>query len=276
MPEDDRSALKEILAGTGDPALDVAALEMARIAFPHLDITPFLEILDSYAREIDSLAGHDAEPKAFIAAANRVLFEQEGFTGNEQDYYHPHNSCLNEVLANRRGIPITLSLIYMEIARRLERPVLGIGLPGHFLVQYDDGRYSAFIDPYHKGQTLTVEECRKRALHSAHVDILKDPNALAPVGKRQLLIRMLNNLRNAYYRLQEFDKAIEIHSLLIETDPQAAAEYKQRAVLYLQNARYRAALADLTVYLTLAPEATDRPAVEAQIKELRQYLRTLN
>jgi regulator of sirC expression with transglutaminase-like and TPR domain len=268
--------LKELLADTADHPLDLAALQLAAIEFPGLDPQPFLDILDSYAREIGEGLDPAAPGEEFIQAANRFLFEQEGFTGNEADYYDPRNSCLNEVLASRRGIPITLSLIYMEVARRLNRPVTGIGLPGHFLVRYDDGRFTAFLDPFHKGIILTFEECRKRAMHVARVDILAVPGALAPVDKPRLLARMVNNLRNAYYRRAQFEHAIKVHDLVIEATPGVATEYRQRAALYLQTGQYRAAVVDLGAYLRLAPNAPDRPEVERQIEELRDYLQRLN
>ena len=269
--------LIELLAGSStDHPLDLAALQIASIEFPALDPQPFLDLLDSYSREIAASVHSSASPEEYIRVANHLLFEQEGFSGNEDDYYNPLNSCLNEVLASKRGIPITLSLVYVEIARRLGRPISGIGLPGHFLVRYEDGAFSAFIDPFHKGRILSIDECRTLAIQVARVDIFAVPSALAPVDKRQFLARMLNNLRHSYYRRNEFQKAIRVHDVLIEAAPQAPVEYRQRAALYLQEKRYKAALLDLETYLRLAPNAADRQAVQRQIEELRQYLQSVN
>ena len=269
--------LKELLSASGgESELDLAALQLASIEFPQLDPTPFVEILDSYARELQATLPASASGEEYLLAANQLLFQQEGFHGNAEDYYHPHNSCLNAVIASRAGIPITLSLIYMEVARRLDRPVTGIGLPGHFLVRYDDGEFSTYVDPFHEGRILSVEECRKLALQVARVDIFAVPSALEPVSKRQILLRMLNNLRNAYYRREEIDKAIQIHDLLIEAIPESAVDYRQRAALLMQQRRYKAALLDFATYLHLSPQAPDREKVEQQIEELRQYIQTLN
>jgi regulator of sirC expression with transglutaminase-like and TPR domain len=268
--------LKELLAGTNEShMLDVAALQLAAIEFPGLDATPFLEILDSYGRQLAAALPAGCPGAQFVSAANRLLFEEEGFHGNEADYYHPRNSCLNEVIATRSGIPITLSLVYMEIARRLNRNVTGIGLPGHFLVRYQDEEFSAYVDPFHKGRILSVDECRKLAIRVARVDIFAVPSALEPVTKGALLHRMLNNLRNAYYRRNEIEKAIRVHDLLIDAMPAAAVEYRQRAALLLQQAKYRAALLDLAMYLRLSPHAPDRTQVEKQINELKDYLRSV-
>src|SRR5579871_5756496 len=139
-------SLQDLLTGQSDTLdVDRAALELARIEYPTLEVHPFLEILDSYAVELSERLPADTG-SAYVAAANQYLFSELGFTGNAKNYYDPRNSCLNEVLTARTGIPITLSLIYMEIARRLAKPVYGVGLPGHFVVQYDDGEFSSFID----------------------------------------------------------------------------------------------------------------------------------
>src|SRR5690242_7416298 len=176
--------LSDLLAGR-DPGieLDEAALLLARIEYPGLDIQPFLQILDSYAAELDGRGG------SFVDAANQYLFDELGFTGNSADYYNPANSCLNEVLASKTGIPITLSVVYLEIARRLGKPVYGIGLPGHFIVQYDDGSFATYIDVFHGGRLLDEAGCAELAGSAAN------PNMLARVNKRQILARMINNLR---------------------------------------------------------------------------------
>jgi regulator of sirC expression with transglutaminase-like and TPR domain len=162
------------------------------------------------------------------------------------------------------------------VARRLERPVTGIGLPGHFIVQYDDGRFTAYVDPFHKGAILTVEDCRKRAMHVAGVDIYSVPSALAPIDKQRFLMRMVNNLRSAYYRAGEIGKAIRVHDLVIDAAPDAPAEYRQRAALLLQAHQYGLALRDLGKYLHLSPHAADRAVIEDQMQELRDYLQRLN
>ena len=244
--------LRELLqGGPGDPGLDLAALQIATVEYPELDPSSFLELLDSYARELGERVSSDADGEEFIHTTNEYLFEELGFQGNQQEYYHPANSCLNEVLTKRVGIPITLSIVYMEVARRIGRTVHGIGLPGHFIVQYEDEHVTAFIDPFHAGRLMFETECFDLAREITGLDISADAGVLRPVGKRQILIRMLNNLRSVYFQRQEPLKAIEVLSLLIDADPGSPDEYKQRGVCLAQAQRFKQARADLEMYLRL-------------------------
>lgn len=249
--------------------LDLAALQLAQVEFPELDPTPFLNLLDSHARELLALTA-DASGPRFVETANRYFFETLEFQGNQQEYYHPHNSCLNQVLLNRTGLPITLSLVYMEIARRLQRPVVGIGLPGHFLIRYEDQSYTAWIDCF-RGREVSFEECRELALETARIDILAIPSALTPVTPWQLLVRMLNNLRNVYFQNRDWTKARWILDRLVEAQPVAALERKQRGVLRLDAGDEAGALEDFEIFLTLAPrDDEDRDVIAAQAARIKR------
>jgi regulator of sirC expression with transglutaminase-like and TPR domain len=257
--------LSDLLAGRATGIeLDEAALLLARIEYPDLVIEPFLRILDSYAAELDGRGGN------FVVAANQYLFDELGFTGNSDDYYNPANSCLNEVLASKTGIPITLSVVYLEIARRLSQPVFGIGLPGHFIVQYDDGAFSTYIDVFHYGQLLDAEGCAELAGSAAN------PAMLARVDNRQILARMINNLRGIYFSREAHRKTLQILNLLLEAFPNSAEEYKQRGITHLKLEQTRAAKADLERYLDLAPDAPDRVAVEKHLASLTRWMVGMN
>ena len=132
--------LRALSDDSGIP-LDVAALDLARIEFPDLDPEPYLHMLDGLAADIDRRLSPRAGGRTFVLTANACPFGEHGFAGAEANYHDPRNSCLNFVLEQRRGLPITLSLLYMEVARRLAKPVFGIGLPAHFVIEYDDGDY---------------------------------------------------------------------------------------------------------------------------------------
>jgi regulator of sirC expression with transglutaminase-like and TPR domain len=259
-------------SGPGDPGLDLAVLQIATIEYPEIAPESFVELLDSYGRELGSRLTPSADGEEFIHVMNEYLFEELGFHGNDQEYYHPANSCLNEVLIKRTGIPITLSVVYMEIARRVGRTVHGIGLPGHFIVQYEDNDVTAFVDPFHSGRLLFDSECFDLAMEITGLDISSDPGVLKPVSKRHIVIRMLNNLRSVYFQRQEPLKAIEVLSLLIEADPGSPEEYKQRAVCLAQAQRFSQAQADLEMYLRLSPDAPDREPVSQQIQRITKYL----
>jgi regulator of sirC expression with transglutaminase-like and TPR domain len=269
--------LLELLSGRSDDVqLDRAALELATIEYPGLDIENSIAILDSYAVELRSRIATNSDGADFVIAANTYLFNELGFTGNTNNYYDPRNSCLNEVLAGRLGIPITLSLVYMEIARRLERPVYGIGLPGHFLVRYDDGEFAAFIDPFRGGKLLDEEECFELARSSTGAQVPEDSWLLQPVGKRQILLRMMNNLRGIYFSRAAHSKALQVLNLLIVAEPDAAEEHRQRGAIHLRLKNYSAAREDLERYLALAGAADERANVEKQLRSLKHFLAGLN
>lgn len=269
--------LRQILSGRQREAdLDRAALELAALEFPGLDIEPFLGILDSYAIELAGRLPDPCDGPAFVSAANRYFFTDLGFAGNAGDYYNPLNSCLNAVISSRTGIPITLSLIYMEVARRLAKPVYGIGLPGHFLVQFDDGLFSTFIDPFHGGTLLDRDACFRLAREVAGFNVPSDPALLTPSSKRQILSRIINNLRAIYFSRRWHTKALALLNLLLDVDPVAAGEYKQRGMVHLQMQNTRAAKADLETYLALSPDAEDRDEIKQQIMALKHWQASLN
>ncbi len=270
MDEPGRSQLKKLLAGEQEMDLDRAALTLATVEFPGLQIDNCLRTLDTFAVEISSRA-EGSHGRAFVDAVNQFLFQEMGIRGNEDDYFDPRNSCLNQVLSRRIGIPITLSVLYMEIGRRLARPVFGIGLPRHFVVQYDDGQYSTFIDPFHGGELLSADQCYDRAQMA-----IGDPRVLKPVDNRKILFRMMTNLRGIYFQRRSYTKALQVMNLLIDVTPEIADLYKQRAQLHLQKQEMTEARADLETYLKLAPEAEDRAEIEQQWKSVIRWLASLN
>jgi regulator of sirC expression with transglutaminase-like and TPR domain len=233
--------------------LDEAALHIARIEFPDLPIAPWLAELDYHAEQI-----RQRNPRSFRLAAHEYLFNELCFAGNEEDYYNPHNSCLNHVLESRRGIPITLSILYIELARRLGIKVDGIGAPGHFLVRLEEEDDTYYLDVYNQGRIReTVEE-------------EVDARFLVAAPKRMILIRMLNNLRMIYLQRQAWTKAATVLDLLLEADPVDADALRQRAATLAANHRFQAATHDLDTYLRLRPFDPDKEELQNQISRLRR------
>ena len=251
--------------------LDRAALEIARIEFPQLDADDAIARIDRHAWAIAERARDLSDGCSFIETANAYLFREAGFRGNNDDYYRPDNSCLNRVLETRLGIPISLSVVYIEVARRLAKPVHGVGLPGHFLIRYDDSDYSAIIDPFHGGAILNEEQCAKLA----RVDTL-DPALLEPVDMRYIAMRMINNLRSVYFARRDHGKALAILDLLIAADPDSGDEHKQRAVALLHQHRISEAINEFKRFLDLCPQAPDRERVEEQIRNLAFWRASCN
>jgi len=243
----------DLLTGRSDDIeLDRAALEVARIEYPDLNIEPLVGILDSYAVELSERLPDHPTGSDYVQTANYYLFRELGFAGNTESYYDPRNSCLNEVVTVRTGIPITLAVVYLEIGRRLAQPVFGIGLPGHFLVQYRGTDYCTFIDVFNGGRLLTPEECFELARQSTGTPLGDDPRLLEPSSKRQIVTRMLHNLRGVYFSRQDFGKALQTLNLLIAADPGSAEQYKQRGIVHMEMGNLAAGRADLETYLFLA------------------------
>lgn len=269
--------MRSILGGPAPTGrLDLAALELATIEHPDLDPQPWLAELDRHATNLSYRVAPEDGPAAYIEAVNEYLFGELGFTGADANYYDPRSSCLNDALEHRTGLPITLSVIYIEIARRLRRPIYGVGLPGHFIVVYDDGLTTEYLDPYHGGTALSPRECFALASKVTGAEVPRDPTLLARVTHRQILQRMLNNLRSVYVSRQNWRKAIRVLDLWLEIYPDAAPERKQRGIAYLRLDRVAAARDDLQRYLDLSPDATDREEIQKQVQEIRQYLAGMN
>jgi regulator of sirC expression with transglutaminase-like and TPR domain len=256
--------------------LDLAALELASVEFPRLELEASLSRLQILAAQIDADLPSQATGLQFIKAANHRLFQDLLFRGNEGDYYDPRNSCLNSVLSRRLGIPISLSVVYIEVARRLSRPVYGVGLPGHFIVVYQDSESRYWIDPFHHGRILSFGDCCTLAKQTAGVDVRANPAVLAPVSNRQILIRMLSNLKAVYLRGHAFDKARMVLDLLIDAMPAHADEYRHRGLIHMRQLNYRGAKTDLETYLRLEPNSPERPQVERQLVLIERRKAGLN
>lgn len=260
--------LRQLLEDETKPGrLDRAALDLATIHFPELQPEPFLDRLNELASQLGDRLRNFNDGRDFVETAQRFLFGEMGFHGNEEDFFNPLNSCLNQVLERRTGLPITLSVMYMEIARRLQMPVFGIGLPRHFVLQFDDGNYSTYIDPFNGGRAITAHECF--ALAGTGV---ADPALLRRVTKKQIVVRMLQNLHRVYVRTKDFERAVATLDLMIAGAPETAAWYQARGVLLKEVGRWEAARRDFERYLKMSPEAQDRNLIVQEI----QWLARLN
>jgi len=271
-----KSLLDALRDDRSEVRLDVAALELASIEFPGLDHEAFLFRLDNLAEQIDSQLTPGANGLDFVKGANELLFEVMQFRGNAEQYYDPRNSCLNSVLMRRLGIPISLSLVYMEVARRLSRNVYGVGLPGHFIVAYEDKESRYWLDPFRGGRILSFSDLCVLAKEAANVDLRMNPALLGAVTKRQVLVRMLSNLKAIYIRGEAFDKARQVLDLLIEAMPEYAEEYRHRGVVHLRQMNHRAAKTDFETFLRLQPDSPEREAVEKQLLLIERWRAGLN
>ncbi|HEY7679776.1 MAG TPA: transglutaminase-like domain-containing protein [Terriglobia bacterium] len=255
-------------------SLAEAALLIAAFEYTDLDPVRYIRRLDQMAGAVAARVPERTDPLGVISQINRFLFEEEGFRGNTQDYYDPRNSFLNDVLDRRTGIPIMLSTVYLEIAGRLQFPLVGVGMPGHFLVKHP--HLEILIDPFGRGRILTAEECEKRMKEVLGESVPFDASYLAGVSKLHTVTRMLNNLRNVYLNLRQFGKALQATELALALHPDSPEEMRQKAAFLLELRRYPEALVALERYLQLAPEASDADELKQTAVNLRKTLAQLN
>ena len=259
-----------------DDAVDLAeaALLIACEEYPALDLPHYLARLDGMAQSVRQRISPAARADRAVAALRRYLFEEEGFRGNEQDYYDPRNSFLNEVIDRRTGIPITLSVVYIEVARRAGLRAVGVGLPGHFLVRVSGGGADLLVDPYHGGIALSEGDCQER-LNRIYGGRLKvDAAMLAPCGPKALLARMLRNLKAIYLKSGDHERALAIVDLLLRVNPHSGEDLRDRGLVYAALDCYTLAARDLEAWADLfpgAPEAADlrQRAAEFRVKAAR-------
>ena len=251
-----------------------AALWIAASQYPHLDHSKYLRRLDAMAETVEQRIPQWTDPLQVITEINRHLFDEQGFCGNSQDYYDPRNSFLNDVLDRKTGIPIMLSTVYLEIADRLRFPLVGVGLPGHFLVKHP--YFELLIDPFSHGSILTEAECRQRMQHVLGDSVPFHKSYLEGVSKLHTVTRMLNNLRSVYLNARQFPKALEMTELVLALHPDSAEDWRQKAAFLLEARRYAEALAALNFYLELAPQAEDAKELQETARNLRRTLAQLN
>src|SRR2546428_14191998 len=212
-PKETRKAFAALLA-LPDDAIDLghASLLIAREEYPELDVGRYLVRLDEMAGEILRRMKGGEGAASQIAHLNRLLFEEMGFRGNREEYNDPRNSFLNDVLDRRVGIPISLSTVYIEVGRRIGCPLAGVSFPGHFLVRtvgWGD-KEDILIDPFNRGRILTAEECRRRIEETYQGQLEFRPEFLRRARTREILDRMLNNLKQIYQGERDYHRALPV------------------------------------------------------------------
>jgi regulator of sirC expression with transglutaminase-like and TPR domain len=269
------------LAKSPDAQMDVAlgALLVAAEAYPQLDIAASLAELDALAQAALPSLRAATTPETRVQALLHFVAGQ-GFRGNRDDYYDPRNSFLNEVLARRTGIPITLALVCTEIARRIDLPVYGVSFPGHFLVKYvgDDEAGSPceiVADPF-AGVTLSEDDVRERFKTAMGSAARFDARWLRVATPREILVRLLGNLKQIYLQREEPEQALGCCDRILLLVPDAPFELRDRGVVYQQLECFRAALCDLERFLALAPQDPSADAIRDTLVELRALAARVN
>lgn len=258
----------------GEDKIDLgrAALTLAAVDYPDLDIDIYLARIDRLAAEAQARLGSEADVHHTIAVLNDVLFRQHGFHGNRDNYFDPRNSFLNEVLDRRTGIPISLSVLYMEVAQKIALPLQGVGFPGHFLVKHTSVNEEIVIDPFNQGEIRSRKHLQTMLNRLYGDKVSFDPEFLAATSKKQILRRMLNNLQLIYLRENDLIKGLSIVERLLVLDPTSTEGIRDRGIIYLRLECFKQALEDLQTYLSLAPQAEDADAIRDQIAVLMRQV----
>jgi regulator of sirC expression with transglutaminase-like and TPR domain len=261
-----------------DGAIPLAetALLLACEEYPQLEISPYLDKLDEFAGYVRPKLRPGNSPLETIEAINEVLFGVAGFRGNTENYNDPRNSFFNDVLERRIGIPITLSAVYIEVARRVSFPMFGVGMPGHFLIKYRDRTQELFLDAFNAGQLLTREDCSRRFKEIFGDEKEFSERMLDIVSPRQMLFRMSNNLKTIYLNVHAYEKSLAMIEMMLLADPEAMEQYRDRGILHVQLRRFSAAVRDFERYVKGAPHSKDRPQIEEHLKELRRIQAMMN
>jgi regulator of sirC expression with transglutaminase-like and TPR domain len=263
--------------GSAELPLAEAALWIAADDLPGVDPTAYLARLDGLAERVRENSGEAHEDRAErCAALSYVLFHEEGYAGNLADYQDPRNSYLNEVMDRRVGLPITLSVIFLEVAQRVGLQAHGLNFPGHFLVAVHQAEGLVVLDPFHRGAVLTAEALRERWSKATRRAAPSLKRLLAPADRLQIVVRILNNLKLVYLQRDEVPRAIATVEKMVLVHPLGAEQHRDLGALYLATQQYSKAIECLERYLQLAPKAEDAEQIRGHLRAATQVIARWN
>jgi regulator of sirC expression with transglutaminase-like and TPR domain len=276
-PEEIRRRFAEVVS-RDDERVDLAkaALLIAAEEYPRIETSLYLEKLDRIADLAREQAAGAETSLDFITAINTTLFDELRFRGNIDNYYDPRNSYLNEVIDRRTGIPITLAVVYMEVARRIGFAVDGVGLPGHFIVKHSDENGEVFIDVFNRGRLLGEVGCADLLASLSRGKLVLRPEHLLPATRKQILTRLLSNILGIYSGTTDYHRALAAIERILLINPDSLSHIRDHGLLLAAAGKTTGALDELERYLTLSPEAPDAEAIAEQMKSIKQDQAKLN
>jgi len=272
----DKNAFKKLLnQPDNDISLAKAALMIARLEYPELNIDEYLLKIQTMAKEINNRLPVSANVADILKQLNHVLFIEKGFEGNSNAYYDPRNSFLNDVIERKLGIPISLSILYIELGHALGLPLSGVSFPGHFLVKLEISDGAIVLDPYFGGISLNEEDIeeRLREYYGTKLDKSRTHGILASSSNKEIILRVMRNLRNLYMQEENWGKALPLADIMVEMDADLPDALKARAAIYDQQECHITALADYSAYLKLSPDTPGNQFIRARIIDLAKSAR---
>ena len=278
-------AFTQLLAG-GDERIELAraCLLIAEDVYPGLDVEGYVNEVARLALRLRARLSRTAGAEEKVVELNQFLFDELGYTGNAEEYYDPRNSYLNEVIDRRTGIPITLSVLYMELGRKIGLPLEGVSFPGHFLVRVRMRGGMLVLDPFAGGEPQSEDELRARLERVIPRDVtggvpvrnLPLEQFLEPATNRQILARLLRNLKGIYRQAEMPERMLDVLNRALVVSPDSTSDLRDRGIVYEQLQAYRAALRDLSDYVAREPDAADSDEIRAKLIELSSRCARLN
>ena len=244
--------------------------------YPDLDVSQYMAALDLLGQEADQYIGSRDTPEVVLKGLSEYLYMRQGFQGNHDNYYDPENSHLNRVLDRKLGIPISLGIVYMEVGLRLGLVLEGIGLPGHFILRHGPPAWGLYVDPFNEGRLLSRAGCEQIVQDISHGTAEFHDDLLLPYTKKQILARVLSNLKGIYGSQGDYHRAIAAADHIDIIEPGMGRNLKDRASLHYQLGQYRLAIKDLELYLKTTPQPQDAEEIKRQIQNLWHTIATVN
>jgi regulator of sirC expression with transglutaminase-like and TPR domain len=253
-----------------EPEVDLAAaaLLIAAEEYPQLAPEPYLRRLDELSERVRDRQWDATAPVVMLQDVSRVLFEEEGFRGNSESYYDPRNSFLNDVLDRRLGIPITLSVIYLEVGWRLGLPLQGVNFPSHFLVRYEGEALSLIVDPFNGGRVRFEDEMQDLLDQAFGGSVRMQPSYMRRADRKDIIVRMLENLKGTWLNARDDARALTALERILLVLPDSPDHVRDSGMVLTRLGREAEAAAALTRYLELVPDASDRVRIELLLEQL--------
>ena len=277
MPDRFRESpeFRSLLEGNPRPNLVRIALEIARDAYPELDLEHYMRAIEHIATRVRARCDSRSKPRKILGQINWALFVEDGYEGNRENYFDPRNSYLNEVIDRKKGIPISLSILYAAVAERLDLALDGVSLPAHFMLRLADASEPLFIDAFHAGEILDRSGCEHRLTELTHSPIVLSDSRIAPCSPREIVARLLRNLKAIYLGTHDYLSALAVQRRLaaVSLDPM---ESRDLGMICLQVERPGEAIDPLQAYLDAVPDADDRDAVSGLLDAARRMVARWN
>lgn len=236
------------------------------IEYPDLEIEDYIKRISKIGYSLKESISDVKNPTYLISMLNEHLFKNLGFSGDDDDYYNPKNNFLNDVIDKKTGLPITLSILYCEIAKFIGLDLRIVGFPGHVLVKYNE---EMILDPFYDGRVLDIEDLDEILDTNFDGEVEFRPEFLDEISTEQVLIRITRNLKNSYVQSFVYEKALRCVNMILELEPESSEEIRDKGILEERLLNYEKALLNLNKYLEMEPNAEDVDFVLELIRSIK-------